>query len=195
MKRIQQNRHQIQRTKVNRRCNNIPRTLKTQTSSREERRLNGQTAMPKVNGSSLILINTTLAGSEDRKIEAMTTIIYNVGMDRFGIEEGKKPRIDGEKNRREREIAKMRRDLSQLSKQYKKATEVEKTALSDLRDNIREQLKVARRAERSRRRRKERDRAKSRFTSDPFQFTSRLLGSKGSGMLKASKEEVQFQIS
>ena len=141
------------------------------------------------------MINTTLAGSEDRKIKAMTTIIYNVGMDRFGIEEGKKPRIDGEKNRREREIAKMRRDLSQLSKQYKKATEVEKTALSDLRDNIREQLKVARRAERSRRRKKERDRAKSRLTSDPFQFTSRLLGSKGSGMLKASKEEVQFQIS
>ena len=96
------------------------------------------------------MINTTLAGSEDRKIEAMTTILYNVGMDRFGIEEGKKPRIDGENNRREREIAKMRRDLSQLSKQYKKATEVEKTALSDLRDNIREQLKVARRAERSR---------------------------------------------
>ena len=68
------------------------------------------------------MINTTLAGSEDRKIEAMTTILYNVGMDRFGIEEGKKPRIDGEKNRREREIARMRRDLSQLSKQYKKAT-------------------------------------------------------------------------
>ena len=85
----------------------------------------------------------------------------------------------------------MRRDLRQLSKQYKKATEVEKTALSDLRDNIRDQLKVARRAERSRRRRKERDRARSRFTSDPFQFTSRLLGSKGSGELKASKEEVK----
>ena len=53
----------------------------------------------------------------------------------------------------------MRRDLRQLSKQYKKATEVEKTALSDLRNNIREQLKVIRGAERSRRRRKERDSA------------------------------------
>ena len=50
-----------------------------------------------------------------------------------------------------------------------------------------------RRAERSRRRRKERERARSRFTSNPFQFTSRLtlLGSKGSGVLKASKEEVE----
>ena len=119
------------------------------------------------------VLNTTLAGSVDRKIEAMTTIIYNMGMDRFGVEEGKKPRIDGKKNRREREIAKMRRDLRQLSKQYKKATEIEKKALSDLRDNIREQLKVARRAERSRRRRKERDRARSRFISDPFQFTAK----------------------
>ena len=54
------------------------------------------------------MINTTLAGSEDRKIEAMTTIIYNVGMDRFGIEEGKKPRIDGKENIREREIVNRR---------------------------------------------------------------------------------------
>ena len=119
------------------------------------------------------VLNSTLAGSVDRKIEAMTKIIYNMGMDRFGVEEGKKPRIDGRKNRREREIVKMRRDLRQLSKQYKKATEVEKTEFSDLRNNIREQLKVVRRAERSRRRRKERDRARSRFISDPFQFTAK----------------------
>ena len=37
------------------------------------------------------VLNTTLAGSIDRKIEAMTTIIYNMGMDRFGVEEGNKP--------------------------------------------------------------------------------------------------------
>ena len=47
----------------------------------------------------------------------------------------------------------MRRGLRQVSKHYKKATEVEKTEISDLRDNIREQLKVTRGAERSRRRR------------------------------------------
>ena len=85
----------------------------------------------------------------------------------------------------------MRRDLRQLSKQFKKATEVEKTALSDLRDNIRDQLKVARRTERIRRRRKERDRAGSRFTSDPFQFTSRFfLVVKGQESWKL-KEEVE----
>ena len=33
--------------------------------------------------------------------------------------------------------------------------------------------------------------ARSRFTSHHFQFTSRLLGSKRSGELKASKEEVE----
>ena len=112
----------------------------------------------------------------------------------MALRKGKKPRIDGKEKRREREIAnsKMRRDLRQLSKQYKKATEVEKTALSELRDNNREQLKVARRAERSRRRRKgETEQNKVKITSDPFQFTSRLLGSKGSGELKASKEEVE----
>ena len=36
------------------------------------------------------VLNTTLAGSVDRKIEVMTTIIYNIGMDRSGVEQGKK---------------------------------------------------------------------------------------------------------
>ncbi|XP_062568263.1 uncharacterized protein LOC134230448 [Saccostrea cucullata] len=137
------------------------------------------------------ILNTTLAGSIDRKIEAMTSIIYSVGLDRFGAEQRKKSQKEGRKNRREREIAKMRKDLRQLRKQYRKATDEEKPALSQLRDNIREHLKIARRAERSRRRRKQRDRARARFTADPFQFTSRLLGNKGSGSLKSSKEDVE----
>ncbi|CAG2214141.1 unnamed protein product [Mytilus edulis] len=37
--------------------------------------------------------------------------------------------------------------------------------------------------------RKKREKARAQFTSDPFQFTSRLLGKKGSGHLKASLEE------
>ncbi|XP_062585204.1 uncharacterized protein LOC134246875 [Saccostrea cucullata] len=135
------------------------------------------------------ILNTTLAGSIDRKIEAMTSIIYSVGLDRFVAEQRKKSQKEGRKNRREREIAKMRKDLRQLRKQYRKATDEEKTALSHLRDNIREHLKIARRAERSRRRRKQRERARARFTADPFQFTSRLLGKKGS--LKSSKEDVE----
>jgi len=33
-----------------------------------------------------VILNTTLAGGMDRKMDAMTTIMYIVGMDRFGSE-------------------------------------------------------------------------------------------------------------
>ncbi|CAG2228570.1 unnamed protein product [Mytilus edulis] len=33
------------------------------------------------------ILNTTLAGNIDRKIESMTSFIYNIGMDRFGADE------------------------------------------------------------------------------------------------------------
>lgn len=55
------------------------------------------------------LLNTILAGSINWKIEAMATILYNVGLDRFG---DRKKKL--EKRRRkteEKEIAKMRQDL------------------------------------------------------------------------------------
>ena len=55
------------------------------------------------------VLNTTLAGSIDWKIEAMATIFYNVGLDRFG--EKRKNAERGKEKRREREIAKMRQDL------------------------------------------------------------------------------------
>ncbi|XP_076090373.1 uncharacterized protein LOC143062594 [Mytilus galloprovincialis] len=137
------------------------------------------------------ILNTTLAGNIDRKIESMTSFIYNIGMDRFGADEKEVVRREGQKNRRESKIAKMRKDLRQLKKRYNQASEDEKPALSELRDTIRKKLKITRRAERTRKRRKKREKARAQFTSDPFQFTSRLLGKKGSGQLKASKEEVE----
>ncbi|CAC5423476.1 unnamed protein product [Mytilus coruscus] len=124
----------------------------------------------------------------------MTSFIYNIGMDRFGADEREVVRRKGQKNRRESKIAKMWKDLRQLKKRYNQAAEDEKPALSELRDTIRKSLKITRRAERTRKRRKKREKARAQFTSDPFQFTSRLLGKKGSGQLKASKEEVEEYI-
>ncbi|CAC5407388.1 unnamed protein product [Mytilus coruscus] len=99
------------------------------------------------------ILNTTLAGNIDRKIESMTSFIYNIGMDRFGADEKVVVKREGQKNRRESKIAKMRKDLRQLKKRYNQASEDEKPALSELRDTIR---KITRRAERTRKRRQKR---------------------------------------
>ncbi|XP_033755855.1 uncharacterized protein LOC117338607 [Pecten maximus] len=122
----------------------------------------------------------------------MATIMYNVGLDRFGAEE--RGEVTANKNRRQREIANLRRDLRQLARRFRAAEEEEKAKLSELRNMAREKLKTLRRAERSRRRRKDRARARARFTANPFQFTSRLLGKRGSGVLRAGKEEVEQHL-
>ncbi|VDI21701.1 Hypothetical predicted protein [Mytilus galloprovincialis] len=61
------------------------------------------------------ILNTTLAGNIDRrKIESMTSFIYNIDMDIFGADEKEVVSREGQKNRREAKIAKMRKDLRQL---------------------------------------------------------------------------------
>lgn len=63
--------------------------------------------------------------------------------------------------------------------------------MEELRQGMRERLKILNRAERNRKRRKERAKARARFTANPFQFTSKLLGKKSSGKLLAEKAEVE----
>lgn len=59
----------------------------------------------------VIILNTTLAGYIDRKIEAITSFIYIIRIDIFGADEK-------EVMRRESKMAKMRKDLREL--RYKK---------------------------------------------------------------------------
>ncbi|CAG2187770.1 unnamed protein product [Mytilus edulis] len=121
------------------------------------------------------ILNTTLAGNIDRKIELMTSFIYNIGMDRFGADEKEVVRREDQKNRRESKIAKMRKDLRQLKKRYNQASEDEKPALSELRDTIRKKLKITRRAERTRKRRKNRE-SKSSIYSRSFPIYIKIFG-------------------
>nr|XP_034324819.1 uncharacterized protein LOC117689102 [Crassostrea gigas] len=142
------------------------------------------------------ILNTSLAGGIDRKVEAMATIMYNVGKERFGLEQvrQKQQQSTGHRNRRQQERASIRRDLRQLSKRYRVAPEEETAALAELRQGMRERLMILNRAERSRKRRKEKARARARFTANPFQFTSKLLGKKSSEKLLDEKAEVEKHL-
>ena len=87
-------------------------------------------------------LNEMVAGNVDRKVEAMSKIIYNIELDRFGEVEGRKVKTVVKKNRREIEISKIRQDLKNLTKASKAAIDDEKPALSELRRVTRERLKV-----------------------------------------------------
>jgi len=81
--------------------------------------------------------------------------------------------------------------LRRLRKIFRQALEDEKPAIKEMRDNVRERIKILRRAECQRRDRRRREKERVKFTKNPFKYMSGLLGAKRSGVLKAPKEEVE----
>ena len=73
------------------------------------------------------VLEATLAGSVDKKMKAMTTIMYSMGADRFGVEDHKKDKKGAHTNRRKQEITNIRGDLRRLTKRFREAEEGEKS--------------------------------------------------------------------
>ena len=71
-------------------------------------------------------LESVLAGPVDRKIEVMTTTVYNMGRGRFGVQEKKGGRAPaGRGNMREVEVSQIRGELRRLKAVYR-AAEAEK---------------------------------------------------------------------
>ncbi|XP_021349432.1 uncharacterized protein LOC110466448 [Mizuhopecten yessoensis] len=142
------------------------------------------------------ILETTLQGNVERKVEALTSIVYSVCKERFGVETSRtQPRAKTTKeNRRERKIKQLRKELRELGKRFKTAPESEKVGIQQIRDDLRETLRRLRNAERLRKGRKERAKRRADFVKDPFQFSKTLLGAERSGHLESSKEEVEAHL-
>ncbi|XP_069114421.1 uncharacterized protein [Argopecten irradians] len=140
------------------------------------------------------ILEAMLAGNIDRKVKGMATCIYSMGIERFGTEEKEIRGGNNRENRREKEIGNIRRELRALKKQFREASDVQKQPIIELTHGLRERLKTLRRAETNRRNRKERSRKRTSFVTNPFQFVKKLFGSKGSGKLVSSKEEVEEHL-
>ena len=63
------------------------------------------------------VLENTLAGTVDRKLAVMATIMYSMGKSRFGVQEKKEPRTKPADNRRQIKNARLRGDIRRLSKQ------------------------------------------------------------------------------
>ena len=138
------------------------------------------------------VLEAVIAEDVGKKLKAMSSIIWSMGADRFGKKEQKgRVNIQPKESRRLKEIAGLRGDLRRLKKAFREATADEKPALSEIRDSLRERIKILRRAECHRRDRKRRMKERVDFMKNPFKYLSKLLGDKRSGELKATKEEVE----
>lgn len=69
----------------------------------------------------------------------MSKLIISIGAERFGSKQPKAQNIT-RPNRRETKISQLRKELKALKQQYKRVSEEERPALSELRDILRQKL-------------------------------------------------------
>ncbi|CAC5411225.1 unnamed protein product [Mytilus coruscus] len=69
---------------------------------------------------------TDISGCVERRIETLTTLVYNIGKDRFGVEERKeRSNIKQTPNSREQKIKQLRKELKDLNRRYKRSNKIE----------------------------------------------------------------------
>ncbi|KAE8291485.1 hypothetical protein D5F01_LYC11093 [Larimichthys crocea] len=123
----------------------------------------------------------------------MGNIIYQYGAKRFGALQSKvaiqapTPPV----SRRQQEIKRLVQERRQLSKLWKKASEVEKEGISTLQADIKTCMVSLRRAENSRKRRRKKEQMRTRFYKDPFKFLKTLFTKEKSGVLKTTQNDLE----
>jgi len=141
-----------------------------------------------------VILNSVLQGPAERRISTLTTMVYNIGKERFGTQQKKGSSQPPRENRREREIKNARKELNSLKRRFRKAPETERIGLQQLREDLRGKLKRLRKAERLRTGRKSRAKKRSQFVKDPFKFTRTLLSDECSGRMESTQEEIQQHL-
>ena len=136
-------------------------------------------------------MESALQGAADRKLKSMTSLVYAVSRERFGTIEKKRTKTPVQPNRRQRLIVEIRKELRNLNKAYKKASEEERIGLHELRDVQRRQLSTLRKAEQIRDNRRRKARQRAAFVANPFKFSKTLLDKEKSGELQSSMDEIQ----
>ena len=125
------------------------------------------------------ILEATVRGDVDRKLQTMATIIVSIASERFGDEEKKDAKRLHSKNQRDVGIHNIRQEMNR--------GEEECIGLAQLICTLRK-IMVLSRAEWHRRRRHERARKRAAFIANPFKFTKELLGQKRSGTLACIQE-------
>ena len=152
---------------------------------------NNNTAWSQLDGDLERVLEATLAGTAEKKIDSMTTIIITMARERSEERKGSSGTKVNQPNRRAREILQLRREIKTPNKQFRTASAEERKGIKDLTSGLRGQLCRLRRAERSLKLRKEKEAKRAQFIKDPYRFTKSLLGEARSGRLTSPKEVVE----
>ncbi|VDI05049.1 Hypothetical predicted protein [Mytilus galloprovincialis] len=124
-----------------------------------------------------VILETSLQGCVERRIETLTTLVYNIGKERFGVEERKERNNTKQTpNRREQKIKQLRNELKDLNRRYKKSNEIEKLGITCITDTVREELRRTRREEQLKNSNKKKAKNRANFIKDPYSYKKNTVG-------------------
>lgn len=144
--------------------------------------------------STCITLQNSLKGNATSKLNIFGHLIHEEGRNRFGDKPVKRP-SPTQRGRREKEIFQLVKERRLLRKSWRKAEPEEKEGLKDLWDKIKDRLAHLRRAERIKKRRSRREKARTCFFRQPFKFARSLLEESKTGKLQVTKQELEQHIS
>ena len=132
--------------------------------------------------------------SHENKAESHPRIIYAVGLDRFGGKEVKQKPPPAGPSKRQRKCKELRVEIKKLEKAYKNAPEEEKEAIKQLQQEKLKKLRLKKRTESIKQKRKKLSRNCAEFLSQPFDFARKVIAPKPKGDMRSSKAEVENHL-
>ena len=132
--------------------------------------------------------------SPENKSIVHPLVIYTLSLERFGVRGNReKPQPRGP-SKRQSKCKRLRGEINKLKETYFQAEEGEKEAVQQLQEEKLKELRLAKRAESLRKRRKTFSKNCNQFLSSPFDFARDLLAPKPKGKLESTKEIVEEHL-
>ena len=183
----------IQKSKSKPRKAEAKKKERTEETDRKER-IN----WPKANSQEWVQLDETLSevlkaqsSAPENKAVVHPAMIYALCKERYG------PKVEGEiqkskgPSKRQKKCIRLRKEINMLKQAYTEAAEEEKEAVKQLQEDKLKELRLSKRAESFRKKRKAYARNCNAFLSQPFQFARNQLDPKLKGKLESSKKEVE----
>ena len=130
----------------------------------------------------------------EKKAEIEPRIIYNIGKERFGVKEVKQKTQPSGPSKRQKKCINLRKEIKKLTRAYKNAPDEEKEAIAQLSKEKLKKLRLMKRTESIKKKRKKTSKNCSEFLSQPFDFARKIIAPKPRGEMKSSKEEVECHL-
>ncbi|XP_078679452.1 uncharacterized protein LOC144915086 [Branchiostoma floridae x Branchiostoma belcheri] len=140
------------------------------------------------------MLKKKLKGSAKEKLEVIGDLIYDFGEERFGVDKPRERDPVSKPSRRQRIIARLKKELRCLKHKWRKAVSDEKPGLEALQRQVRQKLDSLKRAERQRVKRKDREKARRAFFQNPHRFTKKLFEQSKSGTLNIQKKDLEGHL-